>query len=204
MPLTAQSLLADLDAALPQTTGLWRTRVLRQIVDLFLSGAARYNRKQVALFGEVICRLIKNLDPAQLAELSNRLAGVDTAPPKILAILAHHANIAVCGPVLEKSKAVPDAELVAIAEMDRLDPGVLFKIVSRGELSEAVTDALLKQGNPAILNKILDNPQARISELGFARLVSAINGDKALAAAVAARREMPAELRPFLDAALNQ
>ena len=39
--------------------------------------------------------------------------------------------------------------------------------------------------------------------MGFARLVSAINGDRALAAAIAGRPEMPAELRPFVDAALG-
>ncbi|MFY9693422.1 MAG: hypothetical protein WA776_01570 [Xanthobacteraceae bacterium] len=44
-------------------------------------------------------------------------------------------------------------------------------------------------GQPSIQRKILDNPNARVSEEGFARLVSAVNGDKSFAAAVAARQD---------------
>jgi uncharacterized protein (DUF2336 family) len=203
MPLTAQTLLADLDAALPQTSAFWRSTALRQIVALFLSGAALYGREQIALFDEVICRLIKNADRTQLAELSSTLAGVDRPPPKILSILARHADIAISGPVLERAKALPDTELADIAEADRLDPNVLLKIASRGALSETVTDALLKRGNRIVRQKIVVNPNARISELGFARLISSIAGDKELAAAVAARKEVPPELRPFLEATLS-
>jgi uncharacterized protein (DUF2336 family) len=203
MPLTAQSLLADLDAALPQMSAFWRSTALRQITALYLSGAALYTREQIALFDEVMCRLIKNVDRTQLAQLSNALAGVDKAPLKILTILARHIDIAICGPVLERAKALPDAELAEIAETDRLDPSALLKIASRRELNETVTDALLKRGNRFVREKIIANPQARISELGFARLISTINGDKELAAAVAARQEVPPELRPFLDATLN-
>jgi uncharacterized protein (DUF2336 family) len=203
MPLTAQSLLDDLDAALPQTSAFWRSTALRQITALFLTGASQYDQEQLALFDEVMCRLIKNLDRTQLAQLSNALAGAEQAPPKILSILARHLDITISGPVLERSKAVPDTELVDIAETDRLDPTVLIKIASRGELSETVSDTLLKRGNRIVREKIVANPKARISELGFARLISNIAGDKELAAAVAARQEVPPELRPFLDATLN-
>jgi uncharacterized protein (DUF2336 family) len=204
MSLTAQSLLADLDAALPQATAFWRGTALRQITALFVSGAGLYNREQIALFDEVMRRLIKGVDRLQLAELSKALAGAETVPPKILKILARHIDIAVCGPVLERAKALPDDELAAIAETDRLDATVLLKIASRRELSETVTDAVLKRGNRVVREKIIANPNARISEMGFARLVSTLNGDKELAAAVAARQEVPPELRPFLDATLNE
>lgn len=203
MPLTAQSLLDDLDAALPQMSTYWRTTALRQILALFLSGAELYNREQISLFDEVMCRLIKSLDRTQFAALSNALAGIDNAPPKILAILARHVDLAVSGPVLERAKSLPDTELAEIAVADRLDQGVLVKIASRIDLSETVTDALLKRGNRSVREKIIANPNARISEMGFARLVSVINGDQDLAAAIAARQEVPPELLPFLDAVLN-
>ncbi|MGH6672007.1 MAG: DUF2336 domain-containing protein [Xanthobacteraceae bacterium] len=203
MALTAQSLLCDLDARLPQTSESWRSTALRQIADLFVSGAESYDGEQTALFDEVMGRLIKKTDRAQLAELSGVLAGIDNGPTKVLASLARHVDPAVFGPVIERAKALPDDDLVEIADKDRIDPNVLAKIAARGELSEPITDILLKRGNAAVRRKVIGNPKARISEMGFARVVSAINGDKALAAAIAARPEMPAELRPFVDAALN-
>lgn len=205
MALTAQSVLADLDAALPQATDSWRGAALRQIVKLFLAGAQAYSGEQVAVFDEVMCRLSKKkLDRAQLTELSATLAGIGNAPPKMLGTLARNSDIAVSGPVLEQATALSDAEFAEIADKDRGNAGVLAKIAARRELSEAVTDVLLKHGNAAVRRKILDNPQARVSEMGFALLVSGINGDKSFAAAIMARQEMPAELRPFVEAALSQ
>jgi len=205
MSLTAESLLSDLDATLPQATDSWRNAALRQIVQLFLSGAEAYSEEQVALFDEVMGRLIKKkMDRAHLAELSDVLAGVGNAPAKVLATLARHADPAIYGPVLERATALSDTDLVEIADKDRIDQSVLAKIAARGELSEPVTEVLLKRGNGALRRKIMENQKARVSEMGFARVVSAINGDKALAAAIAARPEMPDELRPFVDAALSQ
>ncbi len=149
-------------------------------------------------------RLIKKMDRARLVELSGALAAVSNAPAKVLASLARHADPTIYGPVLERAKALPDTDLVEIADKDRIDPSILAKIAGRDELSEPVTEVLLKRGNTAVRRKVLDNPKARVSEMGFARVVSAINGDKTLAAAIAARPEMPAELRPFVDAALSQ
>jgi uncharacterized protein (DUF2336 family) len=204
MALTAQTLLSDLDASLPQASEAWRSTALRQIVELFVSNAESYSAEQVGLFDEVIGRLIEKMNRARLAEMSGALAGVGCAPSKVLAILARHIDPAVCGPVLERVKALPDADLVEIADKDRVDPVVLARIAARAELSESVTDVLLKRGDAAVCRAVLGNPKARVSEVGFARVVSAINGDKALAGAIAARPEMPAELRPFVDAALGE
>ena len=204
MALTAQSLLADLDAALPRASDSWRGTVLRQMVKLFLAGADSYSGEQVALFDEVMCRLAKKkLDRVQLAELSNTLAGIGNAPPKLLASLARNSDIAVSGPVLERATALPDAEFAEIAEKDRGNATILAKIAARSELSEEITNVLLKHGNTAIRRKILENPQAKISEMGFAHVVSGINGDKSLASAIIARNDMPEELRPFVEAALS-
>ncbi|HEY5065428.1 MAG TPA: DUF2336 domain-containing protein [Xanthobacteraceae bacterium] len=203
MALTAQSVLTDLDARLPQESASWRGAALRQVVALFLSNADAYSGEQIALFDEVMSRLTKKIDRAQLAELSVALAGVSHAPSKLFAGLARHTDPAVCGPVLERWNALPDTALITIVDKDGADPGTLVKIAARSELSESVTDALIKRGNAAVRRKVLANPKARISEMGFARLVSAINGDRAMAAAIAARPEMPAELRPFVDAALG-
>lgn len=202
MALTTQSLLSDLDATLPQATDAWRSTALHQITDLFVGGADLYSGEQIALFDEVMGRLIKKMDRARLAELSGALAGIGNAPARVLAGLARHTDPTVYGPILERSKALPDTDLIEIADKDRIDPSVLAKIAARGELSETITDVLLKRGNAAVRRQVLDNPKAQVSEMGFARVVSAINGDKALATAIAARPEMPVELRPFVEAAL--
>jgi uncharacterized protein (DUF2336 family) len=195
MSLTPQALLAELDATLPRASESWRGAVLRQITDLFVNGAELYSDQQVALFDAVMGRLIMGVDRAALAELSSRLAGVANAPVNVVGSLARHLDIAVCGPVLERAEAVPDKDLVEAADRDRVDPSILTRIAARPRLSETVTDILLKRGSQAVQRTIIDNPNARISESGFARVIMGLDGDKSLAQAIAARNDVPTELR---------
>jgi uncharacterized protein (DUF2336 family) len=204
MSLTPQTLLAELDTALPQAAESWRSMVLRKITDLFLSGAEVYNDQHVALFDAVMSRLLPGLDRDDLAELGNRLAGIANAPLNVLASLARHLDILVCGPVLEQAKALPDKVLAEAADRDRVDPNILAKIAARPRLGESVTDVLLKRGGLPLQRKILDNPDARISEGGFARVIMGLDGDKELAQAVAARNDLPPELRLWLKDILGQ
>jgi uncharacterized protein (DUF2336 family) len=204
MSLTTQGLLAELDTTLPQATESWCSAALRRIADLFVASADNYNDEQIALFGEVIGRLIPNTGRRQLAELSNLLAQAKSAPANVVAVLARHIDIAVCGPVLERAAALPDNDLVQIADNDRTNMNMLTKIAARPQLSEAVTDVLLKRGNRGVQRTVIDNPNARVSETGFARVIMGLNGDKDLAAAIAARSDVPAELRPWLVEALAE
>lgn len=201
---SSQGLLAELASKLPETSDAWRSTALRRIVDLFLSGAALYTAEQVALFDEVIGRLLPNVERSELAEVSHRLAPIANTPLKVIATLARHADIAICGPILEQAKDLQDIDLVEIADQDRIDVNLLMKIAGRPQLSAAVTDVLLKRGNKAIQRTVIDNPNARVSEAGFARVIMGAKGDKSLAAAIAARDDVPRELRLWLAETMSQ
>ena len=204
MTPAAQTLLAELDTTLVQAPATWRRGVLRRIADLFAAGAKGYSDEQIALFDLVMGRLIRNADRGLLAELSNKLAPLDSGPPEVLGRLAGHADIAVAGPVLASAKALPDDSIVAVIDSERVEPNLLTKVVARAALSEAVSDILIKRGSRSIQRKIVDHPNAAISEKSFAKLVIGINGDKSLAAAIAARQDVPEDLRLWLDKVLEQ
>jgi uncharacterized protein (DUF2336 family) len=204
MTFEAQPLIDELDSALSRAPAAWRGKTLRRVTDLFLVDAGCYTDDQVAVFDDVISHLIEKIDRRMLIELSNRLAQVKNAPIKVVGALARHADMLIAGPLLESSSVLTDADLVEIADKDRRDPTLLSAIVARLRLSEAVTDVLIRRGSPAIARKILDNTEARISESSFARMVTSVENNKELATAIAKRADLPAELRPWLDAALAQ
>jgi len=203
MTPAAQALLADLNTALTDATDPWRRKVLREITDLFLVGAEQYSDNEVAVFDDVMCLLIqtKDGDSAMLAELSNALAPIDNAPLKVIGNLLRHADIAVHGPILEQAKALPEKILLEIAGNQRAP--ALNKIAGR-PLSQAVTDVLLKRADKKLQRKLVDNPRAGISDAGFARIISNLKGDKEFAAAIARRRDLPAELKPFLESIIKR
>jgi uncharacterized protein (DUF2336 family) len=204
MTSAAQPLIVELDTVLSRATAAWRNNALRRLADLFLVDAAAYTGDQVAVFDDVMCRLIDKADRRALAELSNRLAQIPNAPARVVATLARSLDMAIAGPLLEKSNVLTDADLVEIADREKKDPAALALIAARLRLSEAVTDVLVRRGNVALARKLIDRIDVPLSESSFARLVTSVENDKDLATAIAKREDLPAELRPWLDAALSQ
>jgi uncharacterized protein (DUF2336 family) len=206
MTSEAQSLIIELDTALSRTPApaAWRGKILRRLTDLFLIDSEFYTGDQVAVFDDVIGHLIEKIDRRMLIELSNRLATVKNAPIKVIAALARHTDILVSGPLLEKSDVLTQSDLIEIADKDRKDPVLLSIIAARQQLSEAITDILIKRGNAALVRKIIDRLDVPISESSFARMITSLEKNKELAAAIAKRTDLPAELRPWIDAALAE
>src|ERR1700681_3316908 len=134
MTFEAQPLINELESVLGRAPAAWRGTTLRRVTDLFLVDAGCYTDDQVAVFDDVISHLIEKIDRRMLIELSNRLAPVKNAPVKVLGVLARHADILVSGPLLEKSEALTDADLVEIADKDRKDPVMLSTIAARRQL----------------------------------------------------------------------
>jgi uncharacterized protein (DUF2336 family) len=198
----AQPLIVELDSALSRAPAAWRTTTLRRVTDLFLVDAASYTDDQVAVFDDVISHLIEKADRKVLVELSNQLAQIKNAPARVVGALARNPDVAIAGPLIEKSTVLTDADLAEIADKDRNHPIVLAMIAARPQLSEALTDVLVRRGNAALARKLIDRTDAPLSESSFARLVTSVQNDKELAQAIAKRQDLPAELRPWLDTAL--
>jgi uncharacterized protein (DUF2336 family) len=196
-----QSLIDELDTVLSKVSPSRHLVMLRQVTELFLAHAEAWSAEQVAVFDAVIKRLAKDIGPRGQAELSRMLAAMDAAPADTIGELSHSDNIAVSGPVLEKSKVLKDTDLVGIAKSK--GQGHLLAIAGRSEIADAVTDVLVDRGDKAVKHKVIANEGAQFSEFGFARLISDASRDKALAAIVAKRDDIPAELQPFLQVALG-
>jgi uncharacterized protein (DUF2336 family) len=193
----AQLLLSDLDTTLPRVSNPRRLVMLRQMTDLFLANAASYSEEQVAIFDAVIKRLTQDVGPKALIELSGRLASMNGGPADTIIRLSHDDDIAVSGPVLEKSNVLKDGELVGIAKTK--GQGHLLAIAGRTQITGVVTDVLVDRGSLAVKRKVTANVGALFTENSFARLISDARNDKSLAALVAKREDIPSELQPFLD-----
>ena len=197
-----QGLLSELDTTLSNVSSSRHLLMLRQLTDLFVAGAPSYSPEQVAVFEAVFKRLTQDLELRALVEFSGRLAAFDSAPGDVIFRLSSADDIAVAGPVLEKSNLLTDTALVGIAKTKGL--GHLLAIAGRAHINEPVTDVLVERGNAEVRNKVIVNPGALFSETGFARLINEARTDKKFAALVAKRSGIPPELQPFLDMALGR
>jgi len=195
----AQALIAELDTVLVSASEARQRAMLRDVTDLFLNAAERYSGEQVAVFDDIMCRLIANADRGTLIELSSRLAPVSNAPVNVIGRLSCHDELVIAGAFLEKSESVRDSDLVEVAKTK--SQAHLMVIAGRPRINEPVTDVLVERGEPAVVLKVTANEGARFSEMSFVRLITGAANDRELAAIVAKRKDIPAELRPFLDMA---
>lgn len=195
-----QALLSELNGVLRTVSRTRHIEILRQVTDLFLSNADAYTPEQHAIFDAVIKRLAQNVSSRDLIDLSSRLAAMEGAPADTVAQLSASDDIAVSGPILEKSNVLKDSDLIGIAKTKSQNH--LMAIANRHHINTIVTDVLVERGDNAVKQKVLANEGAEISEFGFACLVSAASKDKKLAEIVSKREDIPAELQSFLEVAL--
>lgn len=200
MTSEARTLIVELDAALSKASDSQHLTILRRVTDLFLDGSKAFSNDQVAIFDDVIGRLIEKTDHPALIELSARLAPLGNAPVNVIAHLSCNDDFAISGPILEKSNLLTERTLAEIAGSKSQKH--LAAIAGRTQLSETVTDFLVDRGSPEVAHKVTGNLGARLSELGFVKLIGRAKSDKALAVAIANRTDMPPELEPFLRLAL--
>src|SRR3954467_11534898 len=95
METVGQSLIAELSNVIQHGSGDKRIMTLRRVTDLFLSNAGRYEPDPIALFDDVLVRMIGHIESKALAELGQRLAPVEAAPAEVIRRLANHDEIAV-------------------------------------------------------------------------------------------------------------
>jgi uncharacterized protein (DUF2336 family) len=195
----ARVLIAELDETLQRVSSSQQVTMLRRVTDLFVNGAESFAGEHVAVFDDVIGRLIENAERSALVELSGRLAPIGNAPANVIGRLARHEDIAIAGPILQKSNV--DEQTLAEVAGSKAEKH-LAAIANRPLISESVTDVLVGRCSAETARKIADNKDASFSEVGFVKLINRAKSDKALATAIESRTDLPPELEPFLQLTL--
>ncbi len=195
------ALIAELEGALDGRLPERWARILRQVTKLFLAEAHRLNEAQIAVFDDVFIRLMERADTQALALLGNDLCGTTAAPRRAIRRLAFHDDILVAGPVLRRSRGLPDKDLVEIASMRGQE--YLLEISGRPTFDAPLSDRLVERGETAVLDRLIQNPGASFSEAGCAALVAKARLDDRLAEMLARRPDLPPALRKELVAKVS-
>jgi uncharacterized protein (DUF2336 family) len=185
------ALLEELDRATAQGTSERSAHILASIAELFALKAGNCTDRQIDLFDEIFIRLTTYLEKSALTHLAGKLADHSRAPVKISRLLAEDDEIGVAAPVLERSKALDRATLIAIASTKSQKH--LLALSRRPVLDEAVTDILVDRGDAAVVLSTAKNAGARFSEAGFGKLVDRSHENEELATTVGLRADIPRE-----------
>jgi hypothetical protein len=185
----SRSVLDELISPVATASAKHRLKVIDRITDLFAAGSRSYSYEQISLFDDVLRRLSADIEVKARAKLAQRLAGMGSAPPKLVRSLAFDDEIEVAGPVLVHSEQLSDDDLIENATTKSQDH--LLAIAQRLKLSEAVTDVLVDRGDDRVVHKVVRNKGARFSLAGYGKLTSRARYDRRLTLALGERSDLP-------------
>jgi uncharacterized protein (DUF2336 family) len=189
------SLIDELEIRVKSGTNAQLTNIFCRVTDLFILNARGTSQAEIEVFDDVMMQLIEKIEDRILAELSQRLASIENSPVNVVHRLARHDQIAVAGPVLEKSD-LSDVDLVEIAYTR--SQAHLSAIAARSRINPVVADVLVRRGNSEVVMKVTANKGAAFSHSGFTDLVKRALDNVNLAEKVSGRDDIPPELYEFL------
>jgi uncharacterized protein (DUF2336 family) len=200
MASAQNTLIDDLEHVIAEKNIGDRAAMLRRVADLFVVASGKLSYEQVALFDDVMGRLLEEIEISARAAFGHVLATIPDAPPRVVRMLALDDAIDVAGSILSYSEQVDDLTLVEGAKTK--SQAHLLAITRRKLLVESVTDILVERGDQQVVMSAAGNPGAAFSEFGYSTLVHRSSGDDDLAACIWSRPEIPRQhlLRLFCDA----
>ncbi len=163
----APSMDAMLDLARNATTA-GRRALFATVNDLFIDGEGQLSERERALMGDILRKLIGDVEKAVLKELAERLAERGDAPRNLVVALAND-EFDVAHALLVKSEVLKDADLIELIR-DRGHSHQLA-IATRKTVSEEVSQALADTGDVDVVATLLQNGDAEISRSLMAHLV---------------------------------
>ncbi|MCC3860626.1 DUF2336 domain-containing protein [Pseudemcibacter aquimaris] len=162
--LSSQSLLK---LAMDSSKGS-KDALMENITDLFLSSKGRLNEHERVLMNDIMVKLLKTVEKTIRKNLSKKLAESDEISIELVTMLAND-NIEIAQPVLEKSKLLRDEDLIETIR-NRTDAHRL-SIAIREHVSENVSGELIEHGSEDVIEALIRNENAEISQASLDYLV---------------------------------
>src|SRR5262245_29006720 len=173
------------------TDSAQRRELLREVTDLFFETSGLRSARESALFDDVLQLVAAEMQEGVLAELSNLFADAPDAPFGLMRDLANH-SFEVAQPVLQRSRALDDQTLVQIVNYQSQNH--IKAVAERNDVSEVVSDAIVRFGDDTALDALIRNDGAKISRVSMETAVDRARRSTLLHEAVVTRRDLPLDL----------
>ena len=166
-----------------------RKALLRRLADVVCLPGSRVNTFERAVTADLLVEMLREAAVDDRVKVAQRLSNLTEIPPTLTRLLLRD-TFEVSGVLLENSTALSDVELLDCAR--RASPEHRRTIAQRRGLSDVVAEALVEPMEPAVLEALLRNDQARLSADSVEYLVAASRDQPRILPLLLKR----AELRP--------
>ena len=193
---------------LPSASGQDLSELSRSLLDMMAAGNSSGLPQERALAADTLLRIVPRLDLKAVMLLAQRLAMMDNPPHLLVTRLIRDTRVEVAGPLLEDCPHISDKDLESVVQEG--EPDKLRLIARRRKLTRAISDVLIKSGEPSVVLTLVRNAEAEISHDGFESLLLLCENQPDLLAPLATRQDLsapmafemfwaaPAQLRRFI------
>ncbi len=185
------SRLKELIAVAKEGSSDKRRDLLREITDVFMAQPDRYTSTELQHFDIIMSRVTEQVESALRREIAEKLADVPTAPRGLINQLAHD-EISVAEPVLRRSQALTEDDLVRIVRQRGQDH--MKAISKRREVPEAVTEEIVERGSEEVLVSLAENQGAQLKPATMEKMVVQSRNIRSLQKPMMERFDLPPQL----------
>jgi uncharacterized protein (DUF2336 family) len=153
----------------PKSAFRARRALLKRLADVVSLPASRINAFERAVTGDLLVEMLRMAAPKERERVAQRLAPLSEAPNSLTRLLLRDEP-QVARHLIEQCASLNDADLTACAR-DASEEHRLM-IAQRRGLSEVVTETLMSFGEDAVIEAVLKNGNARLSQVGLEGVVS--------------------------------
>ena len=146
-----------------------RNKLVERLGDLYFESSPSSSTER-DLMAQILRDLVRDVEKTVRSKLARRLAADSNASAELISILAND-EIEVAHPVLLQSDVLGDADLIAIIHHRTVRHQ--RSIAARRALSEDVSDALFETAETSVIETLIGNHGARISDDTMQALVEA-------------------------------
>lgn len=150
-------------------TGRARETLAKRLADIICLPSSVIGPQERWIVGDLLYEILRNSDARIRRRCATRLADIKDAPANIVKLLAAD-DIEIARPLLEKSQALTDFDLMEICRLGSLDHRVL--IAGREKVSETVSAALASIGEAPVIMALLKNLNAQLAPPTVNHIVS--------------------------------
>ena len=156
------------EEATPQTPLRARRALLKRLADVVSLPASRINAFERSVTGDLLVEMLRLASREERRRVASRLAPLAELPNSVARLLLRdEAEIA--GLLIEQCASLSDADIVGCARDASFEHRLL--IAARRGLSEIVTETLFTFGEMEVIEAVLRNKTARLSQVGIEAVV---------------------------------
>lgn len=175
------------EEVLPQGGFRARHALLKRLADVVSLPASRINAFERSVTGDLLVEMLRLASAEDRKRVAARLAPLAELP-NVLARMLLRDEPEIAGLLIEQCASLSDADLVACARDASVEHR--FLMANRRALSEVVTETLLSFGESRVIEAVLRNTTARLSQVAIEGVVSLSRSDRGLCAHLLKRPEL--------------